>query len=73
MTLMLENRRGVIERKRKLVRQHQSGSSSRPRGATFSARPVFRPAQLQFQLKPHAAGQGFSTPQHQLIQHQNNF
>jgi hypothetical protein len=34
---------------------------------------VFHPAQLQFQPKPHAAGQGFSTPQHQLIQHQNNF
>jgi hypothetical protein len=28
--LVLENRRGVIERKRKLVCQHQSGSSSRP-------------------------------------------
>jgi hypothetical protein len=29
--LVLENRRGVMERKRKLVHQHQSGSSSRPR------------------------------------------
>jgi hypothetical protein len=28
--LVLENRRGVMERKRRLVRQHQSGSSSRP-------------------------------------------
>jgi hypothetical protein len=27
--LVLENRRGVIERKRKLVRQHQSSSSSK--------------------------------------------
>jgi hypothetical protein len=28
--LLLENRRGVMERKRKLVRQHQSSNSSRP-------------------------------------------
>jgi hypothetical protein len=32
--LMLENHRGVMERKSKLVRQHQSGNSSRPRVAT---------------------------------------
>jgi hypothetical protein len=36
--LMLENRRGVMERKRKLVHQHQSGSSSRPRVAMSSAK-----------------------------------
>ena len=28
--LVLENRRGVMERKRKLVRQHQPSSSSKP-------------------------------------------
>jgi hypothetical protein len=44
--LVLENRRGVIERKRKLVRQHQSGSSSRPCVGPPSAGPVFYPAQL---------------------------
>jgi hypothetical protein len=49
--LVLENHRGVIERKRKLVRQHQSGSSSRPRVATSSAGPMFCPAQSQFQPK----------------------
>jgi hypothetical protein len=32
--LVQENRRGVMERKHKLVRQHQLGSSSRPRVAT---------------------------------------
>jgi hypothetical protein len=46
--LVLENRIGVMERKRKLVHQHQSGSSSRPRVATSLAGPVFRPAQPQF-------------------------
>jgi hypothetical protein len=46
--LVLENRRGVMERKHKLVRQHQSGSSSRPCVATSSARPVFCPTQSMF-------------------------
>jgi hypothetical protein len=34
--LVLENHRGVMERKRKLVCQHQPGSSSRPHHYTFS-------------------------------------
>jgi hypothetical protein len=33
---------------------------------------VFRPAQPQFQPRPQTARQGFSTPQHQVIQHANN-
>jgi hypothetical protein len=55
--LVLENRKGVMERKCKLVHHHQLGSISRLRVATSSARPVFRPAQLQFQPKPQATGQ----------------
>jgi hypothetical protein len=47
-TIVLENHRGVMERKRKLVHQHQSSSSSRPRVATSSAGPVFCPTQPQF-------------------------
>jgi hypothetical protein len=46
--LVLENHSGVMERKHKLVRQHQPSSSSKPRVATSSAGPVFHPAQLQF-------------------------
>jgi hypothetical protein len=42
--LVLENHRGVMERKCKLLHQHQLGSSSRPRVATPSTRPVFHPA-----------------------------
>jgi hypothetical protein len=45
---VLENCRGVMERKHKLVHQHQPGSSSRPRVATSSAGPAFHPAQPQF-------------------------
>jgi hypothetical protein len=60
--LVLENRREVMERKQKLVRQHQLSSSSKPQVATSSAGPVFRPAQPQFQPRPQAGRQGFSTP-----------
>jgi hypothetical protein len=62
--LVLENRRGVMERKRKLVHRHQLGSRSGPRVTTPSAGPVFCPAQLMFQPKPQVAGQGYSTPLH---------
>jgi hypothetical protein len=70
--LVLENRRGVMECKRKLVRQHQPSSSSKPRVSTSSSGPMFCPAQSQFQPRPQAAGQGFSTPQRQVIQRPNN-
>jgi hypothetical protein len=61
--LVLENHRGVMERKRKLVCQHQPGSSSRPHVVTPSAGRVFHPTQPLFQPKPRVAGQGYSTPQ----------
>jgi hypothetical protein len=72
--LVLENHKGVMEHKHKLVHQHQLGSSSRPRVATSSAGPMFRPAQSQSQLqpKPQATGQGFSTPQRQVTQCPNS-
>jgi hypothetical protein len=66
--LVLENRRGVMECKRKLVCQHQPSSSSKPRVATSSAGPMFHFAQPQFQPRPQAARQGFSTPLCQVIQ-----
>jgi hypothetical protein len=71
--LILENHRGVIEHKHKLVHQHHSGSGSRPHVATPTAGSVFHPAQSHSQLRPQIARQGFSTPQHQVIQHPNNF
>jgi hypothetical protein len=43
--LVLENHKGVMECKHKLVHQHQMGNSSIPRVGTPSARHVFRPAQ----------------------------
>jgi hypothetical protein len=70
--LVLENRRGVMEHKTKLVCQHQPSNSSKPCVATSSAGPVFHLAQTQFQPRPQVAGQGFSTPQSQVIQRPNN-
>jgi hypothetical protein len=70
--IVLENHRGVMEHKRKLVRQYQPGSSSRPHVATSSAGLVFCPAQPQFQARPQEAGQAFSTLQRQVIWRPNN-
>jgi hypothetical protein len=47
--LVLENHRGVMEHKCRLVHQHQLCTSSRPLVAMSSAGPVFHPAQPQFQ------------------------
>jgi hypothetical protein len=70
--LVLENHRGVMEHKHKLVCQHQPRSSSKPRVATSSAGPVFHPAQPQFLPRMQAARQGFSTQQRQVIHCPNN-
>jgi hypothetical protein len=70
--LVLENCRGVMERKHKLVHQHQPSSSSKPRVAMSSVELVFRPAQPQFLPRPQAAGQGLSTVQHYVMQRSNN-
>jgi hypothetical protein len=69
--LVLENHRGMMEHKHKLVHQHQPGSSSRPRVATPSAGSVFCPSQPRFQSKPPVAGQRYSTPQRQVMQCSN--
>jgi hypothetical protein len=71
--LVLENRKGVMEHKCKLLCQHQLGSRSRLHVAASSVGPVFCPAQPQFQSKPQVAGQGFFILQDQVIQHPNNF
>jgi hypothetical protein len=49
MALVLENCRSIMEHKRKLVHQHQPGSSSRLCVATSSAGLVFCPAQPKLQ------------------------
>jgi hypothetical protein len=64
--LVLENHRAVMERKRKLVHQHQPGSSSRPRAAMPLAGHVFCPTEPLLQPRSQVAGQGYSTPQCQV-------
>jgi hypothetical protein len=54
--LVLENCRGMMEHKRKLVSQHQSGSSSRQRVATPTARLVFHHALPQSQSRSQSVG-----------------
>jgi hypothetical protein len=71
--LVLENRRGVMEHKRKLVRHHQPGSSSRPRVTMPSARTMFCLGQPLFQPRSQVAGQGYSTPQRQVMPRPSTF
>jgi hypothetical protein len=47
-SLVLENRRGMVEHKCKLVHQHQLANSSRPCVAMPLAGPMFHPAQPLF-------------------------
>jgi hypothetical protein len=50
--LVLENHKGVMEHKHKLVHQHQLGSSSRPCAGPPLLGHVFHSAQLQFKPRP---------------------
>jgi hypothetical protein len=68
--LVLEKQRGVIECKRKLVHQHQSGSGSTLCCIMFIW--TFIPS-CSGVVSAKAASKGFSTPQHQVIQCPNNF
>jgi hypothetical protein len=71
--LVLENRRGMMEQKRKQERQYQQGNTSRRRIGSSSVGPIFHPAQSQFQQRYQLVGQGYATPHHQVIQQPNMF
>jgi hypothetical protein len=61
--LVLENRRGIMERKRKMQRTGSQGSNTRFRVGSSSQGPVFHPVQQSAHPRVQAAGQGFQTPQ----------
>jgi hypothetical protein len=61
--LVLENRRGVIERKRKVQRTGAQGSHKRFCDGSPSQGPVFHPGQQQ---RMKVAMQRFQTPQRQI-------
>jgi hypothetical protein len=65
-TLVLENRRGILERKRKMQHTGSHGSNTRFCVGSSSERPIFRPVQQSGQPRVQAASQGFQTPQRQI-------
>jgi hypothetical protein len=68
--LVLENRRGNMEHKRKMQCIGSQGSNKRFRVGFSSRGPNFRPGQQSGQPRMQTAGQGFQTPQRQI---QHNF
>jgi hypothetical protein len=72
---VLENRRGILPCKDKQECQIQQSTNSRPRININSspARPIFHPVPQSSQQMPHPIGQGFVTPQQQMIPCTNLF
>jgi hypothetical protein len=64
--LVLENQRGIMERKRKMQHTGCQGSNTRFRVGSSSQGPNFHPGQQSGQPRMLAAGQGFQTPQRQI-------
>jgi hypothetical protein len=64
--LVLENRRGIMEQKRKMQRTGPQGSSTRVRVSSSSQGPNFHPGQQMGQSRMQAMGQGCQTPQRQI-------
>jgi hypothetical protein len=63
MTLVLENRRGIMERKRKMQRTGPQGSNTRVHVGSSSHGPNLCPGQQIGQHRMQTMGQGFQTPQ----------
>jgi hypothetical protein len=64
--LVLENQRGIMERKRKMQRTGSHGRNTRFCVGSSSQGPVFLPGQQSGQPRVKAASQGFQTPQRQI-------
>jgi hypothetical protein len=61
--LVLENRRGIMERKRKMQHTGSQGSNTRFRVGSSSQGSVFHPGLQSGQPRVQSARQGFQTPQ----------
>jgi hypothetical protein len=61
--LVLENRRGIMELKRKMQHTGSQGSNTRFHVGSLSRGPMFRPVQQSGQPRVQAAGQEFQMPQ----------
>jgi hypothetical protein len=62
--LVLENRRGIMERKRKMHHTRAQGSNKRFCDGSFSQGPIFHLGQQQ---RMQVTAQGFQTPQQQIL------
>jgi hypothetical protein len=73
--LVLENRVGILSSKRKQERQTQQNTYLRPciNVSSSPARPIFHHVPQSSQAMPRPAGQGFVTPQQQMISCPNLF
>jgi hypothetical protein len=74
-TLVVKNRIGILSSKHKQERQTQQSTNSRPHVNINSspAMPIFHPIPQSSQQMPQLAGQGFVTPQQQMILWPNLF
>jgi hypothetical protein len=64
--LVHENRRGIMERKRKMQHTGPQGSNTRVHVGSSSQGPNLRPGQQIGQHRMQTMGQGFQTPQRQI-------
>jgi hypothetical protein len=71
--LGLDNRRGILEHKRKQEHESQHSTNSRHHIGSSSTRPIFCPTQQIVQPMLQPTGQGFVTPQCQMISHPNGY
>jgi hypothetical protein len=61
--LVLENRRGIMECKRKMKCTRNQGGNTRFRVGSSSHGPIFLRSQQSGQQRMHTTRQGFNTPQ----------
>jgi hypothetical protein len=64
--LVIENQRGIMERKRKMQCTGPQGSNMRVRVGSSSRGPNLRPGQQIRQHRMQTMGQGFQTPRRQI-------
>jgi hypothetical protein len=71
--LVLENSRGILERRRKQERQSQHSTNTTRRIGSSSVGPIFHNTQQNVQPMLQPTGQEFVTPQRQMISRPNSY
>jgi hypothetical protein len=70
---VLENRRGILKRKRKQEHRSQPSTNFRPCIGSSSAGPIVHPIKQNVHPMLQPTGQRFVTPQHQMISRPNGY